>query len=92
MTPPFVTPFPTYWYGLEMPIKIRNFGIPKLSEYRFGIRTDSTTFYDNFGQTQLPKTFSEKTGKLNVDCLKKHSPCQDSINVAPKNYHYDYRT
>ena len=29
---------------LEVPIGIRNFGIPKSSEYRFGIRTDDSEF------------------------------------------------
>ena len=30
---------------LEMPIKIRILGIPKLSEYRFGIRMDNSYFF-----------------------------------------------
>ena len=33
---------------LEVPIGVRNFGIPKLSEYRFGMRTDGSYFFGQF--------------------------------------------
>ena len=39
-----------YGFGamLELPIEARNFGSPKLSENRFGIRTDISQFFGQF--------------------------------------------
>ena len=38
---------------LEMPVGIRNFGIPKLFEYQSVITWTTANFVGNFGQTQF---------------------------------------
>ena len=60
-------------YCLEVPIGIRNFGIPILSEYRFGIRTDNSLFVWYF-RTNIETivAFQERTGKFNIDCFLKN--------------------